>query len=70
MNGSEMPCLHTVPVLGWVSAECCLLAGWLNNWHWSMLTVICYLGVSVVLYSISLVVCKTAPDFREEEDTQ
>ena len=43
-------------------------AGWVNNWHISMLAVVSYLVVSVLLYSVSIAVSSTSPDYRELED--
>ena len=42
-------------------------AGWVNNWHISMLAVVSYLVVSVLLYSVSIALSSTSPDYRELE---
>lgn len=47
--------------------RCDAYAGWVNNWHISMLAIVCYLAISVALYSLSLCCSRKAPDYRDQE---
>lgn len=44
-----------------------LPAGWVHNWHISMLAAISYLALSVILYSLSIVASRKAPDYRDQD---
>ncbi len=44
------------------------MAGWIHNWHLSLLAIVLYLTVAAGLYSWSLAYSKDAPDYRDDED--
>lgn len=72
MNSLRNDC-HSIPVVQQtlrLDQICITLAGWVGNWHISMLAVVSYLAASVVLYSLSLSYSRHAPDYRDQELVQ
>ena len=41
-----------------------IIAGWVHNWHISLLAIVLSLVISVLLYAVSLAACAKAPDYR------